>query len=88
MWWRRRTTRAAPAPRTTTPTTRRSAKAGQPTYVALVSLDSTSIRTEDGVTPLEPGMAVTTEIKTGRRTVISDLLSPLLRFKQEGLRER
>ncbi len=63
-------------------------QAGQPTYVALVSLDSTSIRTEDGVTPLEPGMAVTTEIKTGRRTVISDLLSPLLRFKQEGLRER
>ena len=46
-------------------------RAGQPTYVALVSLDSTSIRTEDGVTPLEPGMAVTTKIKTGRRTVIS-----------------
>jgi hemolysin D len=63
-------------------------QAGQPTYVALVSLDSTSIRTEDGVTPLEPGMAVTTEIKTGRRTVISDLLSPLSRLRREEMRER
>ncbi len=33
-------------------------------------------------------MAVTAEIKTGRRSVISYLLSPLSRFKQEGLRER
>ena len=56
--------------------------------MAHVSLDARSIRTEDGDTALEPGMAVTTEIKTGRRTVMSYLLSPLLRFKQEGLRER
>jgi hemolysin D len=33
-------------------------------------------------------MAVTAEIKTGHRKVISFLLSPLLRYKQEGLRER
>ncbi len=37
---------------------------------------------------LSPGMAVTVEIKTGYRTVLSYLLSPLLRFKQESLRER
>jgi hemolysin D len=29
-------------------------------------------------------MAVTAEIKTGERRVISYLLSPLIRFKQEG----
>ena len=63
-------------------------QAGQSTYVALASLERTSIRTEAGDSPLEPGMAVTTEIKTGKRTVISYLLSPLLRFRQEGLRER
>ena len=63
-------------------------QAGQPTYVALVSLGATTIRTEDGVSQLEPGMAVTAEIKTGRRAVISYLLSPLLRLRQEGLRER
>jgi hemolysin D len=33
-------------------------------------------------------MAVTVEIKTGSRTVISYLLSPLLRYQHESLRER
>ena len=37
---------------------------------------------------LSPGMAVTVEVKTGSRRVIEYLLSPLLRFKQESLRER
>ena len=63
-------------------------QAGQASYVALVSLDRAVIRTEDGETALEPGMAVTAEIKTGRRTVISYLLSPLLRMQQEEMRER
>jgi len=51
-------------------------------------LTETGIRTEEGWRPLEPGMAVTAEIKTGQRRVISYLLSPLLRYRQEGLRER
>ena len=38
--------------------------------------------------PLSPGMAVTVEIKTGAERVITYLLSPLLRFKQESLHER
>jgi len=33
-------------------------------------------------------MAVTAEIKTGQRRIIEFLLSPLLRYKQESLRER
>ncbi len=37
---------------------------------------------------LSPGMAVTAEIKTGRRSVISYLLSPLQRYAHEGIRER
>jgi len=37
---------------------------------------------------LSPGMAVTVEIKTGLRTMLSYLLSPLLRYRQETLRER
>jgi hypothetical protein len=36
-----------------------------------------------GPVDLAPGLAVTVEIKTGQR-----LLSPLLRYKQESLRER
>ncbi|HYR65145.1 MAG TPA: hypothetical protein VEP47_03395 [Reyranella sp.] len=37
---------------------------------------------------LSPGMAVTVEIKTGSRTVLGYLLSPLLRYRQAGLRKR
>jgi hemolysin D len=37
---------------------------------------------------LSPGMAVTIEIKTGSRSIISYLLSPLIRYKHESLRER
>jgi hemolysin D len=37
---------------------------------------------------LSPGMAVTVEIKTGSRKILSYLLSPLLRYRQESLRER
>jgi hemolysin D len=33
-------------------------------------------------------MAVTVEIKTGSRTILSYLLSPLLRYLQEALHER
>jgi hemolysin D len=67
-----------------------SADAGQggSVYEARVSLSDMAIDTEQGRLPLEPGMAVTAEIKTGQRTVISYLLSPLLRYKHEGLRER
>jgi hemolysin D len=57
-------------------------------YVARVTLAQTSVDTEEGASPLEPGMAVTAEIKTGQRRVIDYLLSPLLRYKHESMRER
>jgi hemolysin D len=34
------------------------------------------------------GMAVTVEIKTATRRLIEYLMSPLLRYRQESLRER
>jgi hemolysin D len=43
---------------------------------------------EDRVVSLTPGMAVMVEIKTGSRRVIEYLLSPLLRHKQEAMREK
>jgi hemolysin D len=61
---------------------------GGSVYEARVSLADMAIDTEQGRLPLEPGMAVTAEIKTGQRSVISYLLSPLLRYKHDGLRER
>jgi hemolysin D len=57
-------------------------------YAARVSLDQTQMQIEDKLVNLSPGMAVTVEIKTGSRRIISYLLSPVLRYKQESLRER
>jgi hemolysin D len=37
---------------------------------------------------LTPGMSVTVEVKTGTRRVIEFFLAPLLRYKQESIRER
>jgi hemolysin D len=57
-------------------------------YAARISLDRTQMQIDGNVVKLSPGMAVTVEIKTGSRTVISYLFSPLTRYKQESLRER
>ena len=43
---------------------------------------------DDRLVNLSPGMAVTVEIKPGARTILDYLLSPLLRYRQEILRER
>jgi hemolysin D len=57
-------------------------------FSARISLDRTQMQIDDRVVKLSPGMAVTVEIKTGSRTIVSYLLSPLLRYRQESLRER
>ena len=55
---------------------------------ARVSLDRTRMQIDDRLVDLSPGMAVTVEIKTGSRTILSYLLSPLLRYQQDVLHER
>jgi hemolysin D len=57
-------------------------------YAARISLDQTQMQLEDRVVNLSPGMAVTVEIKTGSRRIISYLLSPLARYRAESLHER
>ena len=57
-------------------------------YAARVSLDRTQMQVDENMVNLSPGMAVTVEVKTGSRAVITYVLSPLLRHKQEALRER
>ena len=57
-------------------------------YAARVTFDQTQMQIDDRLVDLEPGMAVTVEIKTGTRRVIDYLLSPLSRHKQQALRER
>lgn len=57
-------------------------------YSARIALDTTQMDVDGKLVNLAPGMAVTVEIKTGSRRVIEYLLAPLLRYKQESLRER
>lgn len=57
-------------------------------FATRVSLARGAISVEGNLVHLSPGMAVTLEIKTGRRRVIEFLLSPLLKSLQESLRER
>jgi hemolysin D len=57
-------------------------------YSARVSLDRTQIQVDHAVANLSPGMAVTVEIKTGTRSVISYLLSPLTRYAHDSMHER
>lgn len=59
-----------------------------PGYTARIALDRATMTTEAGRVDLEPGMAVTAEIKTGRRRVISYLLSPFARYRHDALTER
>ncbi len=66
---------------------------GQPSgqelvYVARVVLDRAQMEIEGEPVQLLSGMAVTVEIRTGSRRIISYLLSPLVRYRQEVLRER
>jgi hemolysin D len=57
-------------------------------YAARVSLDRFQMQVEDKLVNLSPGMAVTVEITTGTRRIISYLLSPLTRYRHDSLRER
>jgi hemolysin D len=64
------------------------ARPNEPGYVAHVALDNTQIMVDGREQAITPGMAVTAEIKTGQRSVISYLLSPLRRYAHDGTRER
>src|SRR6266436_2757929 len=71
-----------------TETTSSEPKGQEMNYAARVSLDRTQMQVDNKLVNLSPGMAVTVEIKMGTRRIISYLLSPLVRYKQEMLRER
>jgi len=57
-------------------------------YAARISLDRSQMQVEDRLVTLTPGMAVTAEIKTGKRPVIEYLLSPLAKHQEQAFKER
>lgn len=58
-----------------------------PYYRILIDLTDTRLRLPEERVQLIPGMAVTAEMKVGRRSVISYFLYPLLRGLDESIRE-
>jgi hemolysin D len=57
-------------------------------YAGRVMMKQSAIQVGNRRVNLTPGMAVTVEVKTGKRRLIEYVLSPLLRYKQESLGER
>lgn len=57
-------------------------------YAVRAKLAKTTIQLENRAVNLTAGMAVTVEIKTGKRRVIEYFLSPLMQYGAESLRER
>lgn len=57
-------------------------------YKAKVSLDQQQILIDGKSVNLTPGMTASVEVKTGKRRIIEFFFSPLLRYKDEAIRER
>ena len=57
-------------------------------FPVTLNMDRTSMTLDGAAVPLVPGMAVTVEIKTGTRRILSYLFSPILQVTTTALRER
>lgn len=57
-------------------------------YATRVKLAKDTLQVENKIIRMTPGMAVTVEVKTGKRRVIEYFLSPLMQVADESLRER
>jgi hemolysin D len=57
-------------------------------YVARVSLDRSTIKRDGQITSLTPGMSATADIRTGLRTILSYLISPVNETRLEAGREQ
>lgn len=57
-------------------------------YATRIALDQTQMAVDDRMVNLTAGMAITAEIKTGSRHIISYLLSPVKKHLHQALRER
>ncbi|GAB5451397.1 MAG: HlyD family type I secretion periplasmic adaptor subunit [Halioglobus sp.] len=57
-------------------------------YKVRLSLENITLQAEGKQVSISPGMTITAEIMTGKRRLIEFFLSPLLRVRQESLRQR
>lgn len=57
-------------------------------YNARIEMHSTQIQVDNRLVNIAAGMAATVEVKTGNRRVLEYVLTPLLKYKSESLKER
>jgi len=57
-------------------------------YAMRLKMYKSTMKVKEKIVNLTPGMAVTVEVNMGKRRLIEFLLSPLLRYKDESVRER
>jgi len=57
-------------------------------YAMRLKIEKNNVYVDNQQVKLSPGMQVTAEVKTGTRRVIEYLLTPLLRYQNESIRER
>ena len=57
-------------------------------YTVRISLESGTLHVNNQPAALSPGMSVRAEIKTGRRTILNFILSPLSEYASQSIRER
>lgn len=57
-------------------------------FPVTIALDRTTIVVDGATVPLSTGMAVTGEIKTGHRTILEYLFSPLVEVASQSVKER
>ncbi|MDO6613030.1 HlyD family type I secretion periplasmic adaptor subunit [Shewanella sp. 1_MG-2023] len=57
-------------------------------YGMRLKMKQSTIMVEGKEIKLMPGMAVTAEVQTGKRHIIEFFMAPLLRYRQESIRER
>lgn len=61
---------------------------GNSFYLVRVRTERSYLGTEKEPLPIIPGMMATADIVTGKKSVLSYLMKPILRAKQSALRER
>ena len=61
---------------------------GNSYYLVRVRTKQNYIKGKKGQLPIMPGMVVSVDIMTGKKTILSYLLKPMLRVQQTALRER
>jgi len=63
-------------------------KSGETFYKIIVRTEENSLRRGDQVYPIKPGMIATVDTLTGHKSVLDYILKPILKTKNNALRER